>query len=145
MNLIYFLIILGIIVLVHEFGHFIMAKLFGVYVFEFAIGMGPKIFEIKGKETNYTIRLLPLGGFVSLAGEEDVEEKSKEIPEDRLLNNKKIYQRFLIMIFGRTREDLFLLIEVLRTRFFKTKIKIVIVFDIFIFFRNNTHDWNIVV
>lgn len=100
MNLIYFLIILGIIVLVHEFGHFIMAKLFGVYVFEFAIGMGPKIFEIKGKETNYTIRLLPLGGFVSLAGEEDVEEKSKEIPEDRLLNNKKIYQRFLIMIFG---------------------------------------------
>ena len=48
MNLIYFLIILGIIVLVHEFGHFIMAKLFGVYVFEFAIGMGPKIFEIKG-------------------------------------------------------------------------------------------------
>jgi predicted membrane-associated Zn-dependent proteases 1 len=100
MNLIYFLIILGIIVLVHEFGHFIMAKLFGVYVFEFAIGMGPKIFEIKGKETSYTIRLLPLGGFVSLAGEEDVEEKSKEIPEDRLLNNKKIYQRFLIMIFG---------------------------------------------
>lgn len=100
MNLIYFLIILGIIVLVHEFGHFIMAKLFGVYVFEFAIGMGPKIFEIKGKETNYTIRLLPLGGFVSLAGEEDVVEKSKEISENRRLNNKKIYQRFLIMIFG---------------------------------------------
>ena len=100
MNLIYFLLILGVIVLVHEFGHFIMAKLFNVYVFEFAIGMGPKIFEIKGKETVYSIRLLPLGGFVSLAGEEDQIEKSKEIPEDRLLNNKKIYQRFLIMVFG---------------------------------------------
>ena len=79
MNLIYFLLILGVIVLVHEFGHFIMAKIFKVYVFEFAIGMGPKIFEIKGKETVYSIRLLPLGGFVSLAGEEDQIEKSKEI------------------------------------------------------------------
>ena len=56
LTLIYFILILGVIVLVHEFGHFFFAKLFGIYVYEFSIGMGPKIFGWKSKkgETDYT-------------------------------------------------------------------------------------------
>ena len=56
LNLILFILILGFIVFVHEFGHFIFAKITGVYVYEFALGMGPKLFSKKGKETEYTLR-----------------------------------------------------------------------------------------
>lgn len=99
-TLIYFIIILGLIVLVHEGGHFLFAKLFGIYVYEFAIGMGPKIFSKKDKkgETSYSIRAIPIGGFVSLAGEEVDDDTS--IPQDRKLYNKPAWQRFLVMFFG---------------------------------------------
>ena len=60
-NLLLFILILGAIVLVHEFGHFVFAKIAGVYVYEFAIGMGPKLFSKKGKETEYSIRAIPIG------------------------------------------------------------------------------------
>ncbi len=100
LSIIYFVIILGIIVFVHEFGHFFFAKLFNIYVYEFAIGMGPKIFSKKGKkgETTYSIRAIPIGGFCQLAGE-GVEE-DKEIPKDRLLQSKPVWQRLLVMFFG---------------------------------------------
>ncbi len=100
MTIIYFVIVLGIIILVHEIGHFIFAKLFGVGVFEFAIGMGPKIFSKKSKksETVFTIRLIPLGGFCQLAGE-DIDD-TKKVPADKLLDNKKWIQRFIILIAG---------------------------------------------
>ena len=100
LNLIYFVIVLGIIVLVHELGHFMFAKMFGIYVYEFAIGMGPKLFgwTSKNKETVYSIRAIPIGGFCSLAGEEvDDDEK---IPKDRKLQAKPAWQRFLVMFFG---------------------------------------------
>lgn len=100
MTLIYFIIVLGIIVLVHEFGHFIFAKMFGVHVYEFSLGMGPKIWGTKPKKdkTVYNIRAIPIGGFVQLAGEEvDNDEK---IPDDKKLYNKPVWQRFLIMFFG---------------------------------------------
>lgn len=99
-TLIYFIVILGIIILVHEGGHFFFSKLFKVYVYEFSIGMGPKIFSKKGKsgETDYSIRAIPIGGYVSLAGEEG--DTNKEIPEDRKLYSKPAWQRFLIMFFG---------------------------------------------
>lgn len=100
MTLIYFVLVLGIIVLVHEFGHFIFAKMFGVHVYEFSIGMGPKIWGTKPKKdkTVYNIRAIPIGGFVQLAGEEvDDDEK---IPDDKKLYNKPVWQRFLIMFFG---------------------------------------------
>ena len=100
MTLIYFILVLGIIVLVHEFGHFMFAKLFGVHVYEFSIGMGPKIWGTKPKKnkTTYNIRAIPVGGFVQLAGEEvDDDEK---IDKDKKLYNKPIWQRFLIMFFG---------------------------------------------
>ena len=99
-TLIYFILILGIIVLVHEGGHFLFAKLFGIYVYEFSIGMGPKLFSKKDKkgETSYSIRAIPIGGFVSLAGEEVNDDE--KVPEDRKLYNKPVWQRFLVMFFG---------------------------------------------
>lgn len=100
MTLIYFILILGITVLVHEFGHFIFAKMFGVYVYEFSIGMGKKIFSFnrKNDETTYSIRLLPIGGYVKLAGEEI--EDDEDISEDRKLHNKTLWQKFLIFVAG---------------------------------------------
>ena len=100
LSILYFVLILGVIVCVHEFGHFFFAKLFGVYVYEFSIGMGPKIFKWKGKnkETAYSIRAIPIGGFCSLAGEGT--EEDKKIKKDRLLQSKPVWQRFLIMFFG---------------------------------------------
>ncbi len=100
LSILYFILILGIIVLVHEFGHFFFAKLFGVYVYEFSIGMGPKIFGKKSKngETEYCIRAIPIGGFVQLAGEGG--EEDENIPKKRLLQSKPAWQRLLIMFFG---------------------------------------------
>lgn len=99
-SILYFIIILGIIVFIHEFGHFFFSKLFGIYVYEFSIGMGPKIFSKKGKngETTYSIRAIPIGGYCQLAGE-GVEE-DKNLPKDRLLQSKPVWQRFLVMFFG---------------------------------------------
>ena len=65
-----FIIIFGALVFFHELGHFIFAKRAGILVREFAIGFGPKIFSYKKNETIYTIRLLPMGGFVRMAGED---------------------------------------------------------------------------
>lgn len=100
MGILWFVIILGGIVLVHEFGHFIFSKIFGVYVYEFSIGMGPKLLHFKSKkgETEYCIRLIPIGGFVSLAGEDA--DDNKKIPENRKLYSKPVWQRFLIMVAG---------------------------------------------
>lgn len=100
MSLIYFILMLGLIVLVHEFGHFIFAKIFNVYVHEFSIGMGPLIKSWKGEETQYSLRWIPIGGYCALAGEEEGVEQDKKIKKDRLLNKKPIWQRFLIMVFG---------------------------------------------
>lgn len=100
MGILWFILILGAIVLVHEFGHFIFSKMFGVYVYEFSIGMGPKLLHYKKKngETEYCIRLIPIGGFVSLAGEDA--DDNKKIPEERKLYSKPVWQRFLIMVAG---------------------------------------------
>ena len=100
MGILWFILILGTIVLVHEFGHFIFSKIFGVYVYEFSIGMGPKLlhFKKKGGETEYCLRLLPIGGFVSLSGEDA--DENKVIPEERKLYSKPVWQRFLIMVAG---------------------------------------------
>ncbi len=84
----------GVIIFVHEFGHFIFAKLFGVKVNEFAIGMGPTIFKKQGKETKYALRLLPFGGFVSMEGEEEESE------DKRAFCNQKAYKRMIILAAG---------------------------------------------
>ena len=101
LTLIYFILILGVIVLVHEFGHFIFSKIFGVYVYEFSIGMGPRLFGKKKKKgkTQYNVRAFPIGGFVSLAGEDPTEE-DPEVPKGAFLYNKPVWQRFIIMAAG---------------------------------------------
>lgn len=66
-----FLVVFGLLVFVHEFGHFIVAKKSGILVREFSIGMGPKLFQVRRNPTTYTIRWLPLGGYVRLASKDD--------------------------------------------------------------------------
>ena len=100
LNIIVFIIVLTIIVAFHEFGHFLLAKLNGVYVYEYAIGMGPKIFSFKKGETEYSLRAIPFGGFCQLAGEDLDEDDAKKVAKNRRLQNKKPWQRFLIMVFG---------------------------------------------
>lgn len=100
MTIIYFILILGIIVFIHELGHFIFAKRAGIYVYEFSIGMGPQLFKWKRKndETEYSIRLFPIGGFVQMAGEAvDVDEN---IPKEQRMQSKTWFQRFMTVIAG---------------------------------------------
>ena len=99
-NLVVFVLMLGFIVFIHEFGHFIFSKMCGVYVYEFALGMGPKIWSKKGKETEYSLRAIPIGGFCQLAGEDVETDDLENVPEDRRLQSKSCFQRFLIMFFG---------------------------------------------
>ncbi len=99
MTLIIFILVLGTIIFVHELGHFIFAKLMGVYVYEFSLGMGPRLLHKKGKETEYCLRLIPIGGFCSMAGEE-IDEEEIKVPKSKRLQAKKPWQRFLIMFFG---------------------------------------------
>src|SRR5574344_2029938 len=100
MTLIYFVLILGITVFIHELGHFLMAKKNGVYCYEFSLGMGPKIYSFKRKndETIYSIRLFPIGGYVQMASEEI--EADENIPVKKRLQSKTIWQRFKIVVAG---------------------------------------------
>ena len=81
-SLLVLIFILGLIILVHEFGPFIWAKIFKVHIYEFSIGMGPIIFTHKGKKDkiDYNLRAIPIGGFVSMAAEvyEDDEKINKK-------------------------------------------------------------------
>ena len=86
----------GVIIFIHEFGHFIFAKLFGVKVNEFAIGLGPTIFKKQGKETKYALRLFPIGGFVSMEGEDE------ETEDSRAFCNQKTWKRMIIIAAGAT-------------------------------------------
>lgn len=101
LSVILFIIILGTIVLIHELGHFLFSKLFGVYVYEYSIGMGKKIWSKKpeNSETEYCLRLIPIGGFVRLAGEEG-EDDDTNVPEEKKLYKKNFWQRFLIFFMG---------------------------------------------
>ncbi|WP_010292748.1 RIP metalloprotease RseP [Clostridium senegalense] len=90
------IIAFGILVVVHEFGHFILAKINDVRVDEFSIGMGPKLFGIKGKETEYKICLLPIGGYVKMYGEDD--EVTSVDP--RAYANKNSWQKLSIVLAG---------------------------------------------
>jgi len=100
-------VVFGLIVFVHEFGHFIMARLMGVRVNEFALGMGPRLWKHKGKETEYSLRAFPIGGFCAMAGEDaagsgSVTDAEPEVdPNDpRAFFNKKVWRRILIVVAG---------------------------------------------
>lgn len=88
------ILVFSVMIILHELGHFIFARLFKVQVNEFAIGMGPKLFGIQGKQTLYSLRLFPIGGFCSMAGEEEHDDSPDA------LCNKPVWQRLIIMVAG---------------------------------------------
>ncbi len=91
--------VFGLLIFIHEFGHYIVARAFGVGIIEFSIGMGPKIKTWKGKYNDFSIRAFPIGGFVNMVGEYD-----EEIPEEHQykipLNERAVWKRILIVIAG---------------------------------------------
>ncbi|NLY72713.1 MAG: RIP metalloprotease RseP [Tissierellia bacterium] len=89
-----FIIIFNLIVFFHEFGHFIMARKNGVRVHEFALGMGPAIFSRTKGDTQYSLRLLPLGGYCKMEGEDEAS------PNQDSFSEKTAWQRFSIIIAG---------------------------------------------
>ena len=98
MSIIITIILLGQIILLHEFGHFITAKAFKMPVIEFAIGMGPKLISIKKGETNYSIRALPLGGFVNIDGMQIEDDPSKVVKNG--FNSQSPVKRFVVLVAG---------------------------------------------
>ena len=99
MDFVYFIILVSSLIFVHELGHFLFAKAFGVKVLTFSLGFGPKILKLRGRETEYCISLLPLGGYVRM-----LEESRNDLvlPEDRRRTFESIagYKRVLIVLAG---------------------------------------------
>lgn len=89
-------LIFGLIIIIHELGHFLVAKACDIKVNEFAIGMGPKIFSLGKGETKFSLRLIPIGGYVSMEGED------ADSPDPRAFNRKKVWQRLLVVLAGAT-------------------------------------------
>ncbi len=84
----------GLLIAVHELGHFMAAKAFGVKVEEFSLGMGPLIFKKQGRETLYSLRLLPIGGFCAMEGEDE------EVASDRAFSSQKKWKKAIILVAG---------------------------------------------
>lgn len=103
MSIIYFLLILGIVIFVHEFGHFFVAKINGIGVVEFAIGMGPNIVSFVKGGTRYSLKWIPFGGFCRLLGQdeflEDGEEAAGPVPEESF-QNKGVWRRISVVLAG---------------------------------------------
>ena len=98
------IVLLGVLITIHELGHFIVAKLCKVKVNEFAIGFGPAIWHRQGKETKYTLRLIPLGGYNSLEGEEGASE------DERSFSKASIPKRIAIVLAGATVNIIFAIV-----------------------------------
>ena len=88
------IIVFGLIIFIHELGHFLTAKMFGVKVHEFALGMGPKLFGKQKGDTLYSVRLIPMGGYVKMEGED------ADSSDPAAFGNKKPWQRFIILFAG---------------------------------------------
>lgn len=84
----------SLLIIVHELGHFTLAKLNGIRVEEFSIGMGPEVYSHKGKETQYSLRLLPIGGYVKMMGEEEA------VDDERSFSNKSPLRRLSVILAG---------------------------------------------
>ncbi|MDD6310987.1 MAG: RIP metalloprotease RseP [Firmicutes bacterium] len=94
MTIIYAILIFCLLIFVHEFGHFIVAKMCGVKVNEFSLGMGPAIFKKQKGETLYSLRVLPIGGYCAMEGEDE------ESDEPRAFGNQPAWQRACILVAG---------------------------------------------
>lgn len=94
MQIIIAIIVFGVIIAIHEFGHFTVAKLCNIKVNEFAIGMGPALLKRRKGETLYALRAIPIGGYVKMEGEDESSD------DDRAFNKKPVYQRMLVVVAG---------------------------------------------
>jgi len=99
MSIIAAIIVFGLLIFFHELGHFLFAKLFGVYVEKFSIGFGPALFTKKAKETEYSISAIPLGGYVKMYGENPIEEVDESMAH-RSFSHKSVGKRSLIVLAG---------------------------------------------
>ncbi len=97
MTIIYFIITLGILIFIHELGHFIMAKRAGIKVEAFSLGFGPRLLGIKIGETDYRISAFPLGGYVRMLGEDPTDEGASD---PRSFSQKSIWARGKVVFFG---------------------------------------------
>jgi len=99
MDLLYFVILISALIFVHELGHYAWAKIFGVKVITFSLGFGPKILRLRGKETEYCVGLIPLGGFVKMLEESKAEPV---LPEDRkrTFESQALWKRVVIVFAG---------------------------------------------
>ena len=126
MTIIYFILILGGIVFFHELGHFLFAKKAGVYIYEFSIGMGPIIYHKQFGETKFCIRAIPIGGFVSMAGEDTMEDLIKvgteiglnlenDVVSEIILDDKRECQIrgkvVNIDLYGKDNEELYITLD----------------------------------
>ena len=102
LNFILFILLFTVLIMFHEAGHLIAAKKFGVYCYEFSFGMGPLLFSKKFKETQYSIRALPIGGYVAMAGEEGDDEvyPGVQVPEGRRITDQVWWKRAIIQLAG---------------------------------------------
>ena len=94
MGILIAILIFGLIVTVHEFGHFVCAKLSGIKVLEFSVGMGPKLLQKSKGETKYSLRLLPVGGYCAMEGEDSTNS------DPRSFRNAKLGKRILVLVAG---------------------------------------------
>jgi len=90
----------GLLVVVHELGHFLAAKWVGIRVEEFAIGFGKRLWAFRKGETEYRLNILPLGGYVKMTGQEDFQTKDQESPDPRAYNNRPISARMCVISAG---------------------------------------------
>ena len=95
-----FIVCLGILIFVHELGHFLFAKLFKVRVLKFSLGFGPKLFSKTVGDTEYQLSALPLGGYVKMFGENPDEQEEAGSDRDASFAHKTVWQRFLIVLAG---------------------------------------------
>ena len=94
-----FIVVLGILIFVHEFGHFIVARRLGVGVTKFSFGFGPKLFGVQRGETEYLVSAIPLGGYVKLVGESDAEDIAPDLRE-RSFSHKPVWVKMAVVAAG---------------------------------------------
>jgi regulator of sigma E protease len=103
-GLLAFILILGAAVVLHEFGHFIVAKLFKIRVETFSVGFGPRLFGKKWGQTDYRVSAIPLGGYVKLGGDESNAplegQGATDIPPEEMFNLRPRWQRILVALAG---------------------------------------------
>ncbi len=100
MAIVYFILTLGVLVFIHEFGHFIAAKKQGIGVEKFSLGFGPKLFGFRRGETEYKVSVLPFGGYVKLMGEDPNDSENSKIPKEKNYSARPVWQKMIVVFAG---------------------------------------------